>query len=306
MDIQIYVIITIAFTAVSGAVFVLGQYFDSKRQMRRRLPVAGSSAVLNQGPPSTFSALVSQHFTEERYGVDGAFKQKLKLQLMRSGFFSPLALRYYVFSRLCTVIVLPGMAFLVGRVFAPDMSPVLNFVMLSVAAGVGVLGPDSYLSRRQNSLVAEYRLIFPDLLDLLMVCISAGLSVEASFEKVRDHLFVRSPAFARNIELMGAEMRAGRSTVEALSSMADRLALDEARSLVAMLRQSVELGGDIGTSLRIFSETMRSKRMLLAEKKANELPVKIVLPMAMGIFPVIMLIVLLPVLLKLVKIMHTN
>jgi tight adherence protein C len=177
--------------------------------------------------------------------------------------------------------------------------------MVSGAAAIGILGPDAYLSRRQAKLVKEYRLIFPDMLDLLTVCVSAGLSVEASFAKMRDHIFRRSPPFGRNIELMETEMRAGRSTVEALSLLADRIALDEATSLVAMLRQSVELGGDIATSLRVFSETMRAKRMLMAEKKANELPVKIVLPMALGIFPVILLIVMLPVILKLLKVMHS-
>ena len=77
--------------------------------------------------------------------------------------------------------------------------------------------------------------------------------------------------------------------------------LDEAASFVAVLRHSVELGGDVAATLREFSEDMRSKRMLLAEKKANELPVKMVVPLALGIFPVILMIVLLPVILKFLR-----
>jgi tight adherence protein C len=165
-------------------------------------------------------------------------------------------------------------------------------------AGIGVLLPDAYLSRRQAKLVKKYRLIFPDLLDLLTICISAGLSVEGSFERIREQMARRNRSLGRNIELMGAEMRAGRRTIEALNSLADRLGLDEASSFVTVLRHSVELGGDIASSLRVFSEDMRAKRMLLAEKKANELPVKMVLPLALGIFPVILLIVLLPIMLK--------
>ena len=134
--------------------------------------------------------------------------------------------------------------------------------------------------------MGEYRLNLPDLLDLLTVCVTAGLTVEASFERIRDRLSKRSRALGRNIELMGAEMRAGRSSVDALASFADRLGLDEASSFVAVLRHSVELGGDVATTLREFSEDMRrSRRMLLAEKKANELPVKMVIPLALGIFP---------------------
>ena len=132
-----------------------------------------------------------------------------------------------------------------------------------------------------------------------MVCVSAGLSVEASFDRLKGQLAKRSPALGKNLDLMGAEMRAGRSSVEALQSFADRFNLDEASSFVAVLRHSAELGGDVAASLRVFSDEMRDKRMILAETQANKLPVKMVLPMALGIFPVILLIVMLPVALKL-------
>jgi len=81
---------------------------------------------------------------------------------------------------------------------------------------VGVLGPDAYLSRRQSWQIAEYRLNFPDLLDLLTVCVTAGLTVEASFERIRDRLSKRSPALGHNIGLMGAEMRAGNACLQRL------------------------------------------------------------------------------------------
>ena len=248
MDVQVILIISTAFTAVAAVVFVSGQYFESQRRVRRRLPASGSSGP--DGGGWTFGVAVTDHFTEERYGIDTALKRKLKRQLLRAGFFSPLAIRYYVFARFCAVVGLPGVVFVACKAFAPDLSTILVTVAVSVAAAVGVLGPDAYLSRRQSKLVKEYRLIFPDVLDLLTVCVSAGLSVESSFAKMRDHIFRRCPPFARNIALMETEMRAGRSTVEALSLLADRIGLDEAASLVAMLRQSVELGGDIATSLR--------------------------------------------------------
>ena len=95
-------------------------------------------------------------------------------------------------------------------------------------------------------------------------------------------------------------MRAGRSTIEALNSLADRLGLDEAASFVATLRQSIELGGDVGDALRIFSDEMRDKRLLRAEETANKLSVKLVIPLALFIFPVILMIVMLPVGVKLV------
>jgi len=304
MDLEAGLIALTAFLAVAALTFVVGQYVRSADQFRRRLPAGAGAASVEAKKESAFGALVAQHFDEARYGVDAALKRRLKRQLLRAGFFSPLAIRYYVLARLCAVVAPPSVLFIAVKAFGPQHSAVLDVVLVSVAAGIGVLGPDAYLSRRQGALVREYRLIFPDLLDLLTVCVTAGLSLEGAFEKLREHMVRRSPALAKNIELLGSELRAGKSTVEALASLAERLALDEATSFVAMLRQSVELGGDVASSLRVFSETMRSKRILLAEKKANELPVKIVLPMALGIFPVILMIILLPVVLNLVKIMR--
>jgi tight adherence protein C len=98
---------------------------------------------------------------------------------------------------------------------------------------------------------------------------------------------------------MGAEMRAGRSTIDALGSLAERICIAEARSLVAMLRQSIELGTDVGDALRVFGDEMRDRRLLRAEERANQLPVKMVGPLGMFIFPVILGLVLLPVLIRL-------
>jgi tight adherence protein C len=304
MDPVLSLFVLASFLAVAGIAFVVGQYLKTRVDLQHRLPAGATAADSSSpSPQSAIGALVSETFTEERFGIDSKLRQKLRRDLLRAGFFSPYAIRYYVFSRFCTVLVLPMAVFLLCEILAPGMQLVFLMVTVVIAAGIGVLGPDAYLSRRQNGLIQEYRLIFPDLLDLLNVCISAGLSVEASFDRVREHIAKRSRTLGRNIELMGAEMRAGRSTIEALNSFADRLALDEAASFVAVLRHSVELGGDIAASLRVFSEDMRVKRMLLAEKKANELPVKMVMPLALGIFPVILTMVLLPVLVKLMQVL---
>ena len=101
---------------------------------------------------------------------------------------------------------------------------------------------------------------------------------------------------------LGAETRAGRSTADALGTFADRLNLDEARAFVIMLRQSLELGTDIGEALRVFSDEMRAKRLLRAEETANKLPVKMVIPLGGLIFPVILMVVMLPVIIRLLAV----
>jgi tight adherence protein C len=295
MDIWLVLFVSTAFISVAGIAFSVGHMITNRNRLQRRLPAA---LALTSGDSV---GLVGEPFREDRFGLGQKFGKDLRLKLVRAGYFSPSAVRVYVAARVCTVIAAPFLALLGGALLLRDLST-LSFVLIAAASvGVGVLGPDAYLSRQQSSQLVEYRLNFPDLLDLLTVCVTAGLTVEASFERVRDRLSKRSPALGHNIGLMGAEMRAGRSSVDALSAFADRLGLDEAGSFVAVLRHSVELGGDVATTLREFSEDMRAKRMLMAEKKANELPVKMVIPLALGIFPIILMICLLPVILKLLR-----
>jgi tight adherence protein C len=102
--------------------------------------------------------------------------------------------------------------------------------------------------------------------------------------------------------LLGAETRAGRSTIDALASVSDRVGLDEARSFT--LRQSIELGSDIGDTLRTFSDEMRVKRLLRAEERGNQLPVKMVFQLGACIFPGILCVIMLPVIVRLMAIMR--
>ena len=248
--------------------------------------------------------LITDNFTEARFGVDNKLRGKLRLELYKAGFFGQDAIRYYVFFRFFTVIIFPCIVFAVSQVTDLGLNMPMTFLAVAVAAGIGILAPDAYLSRRQKSLQQSYRLIFPDLLDLLVVCVTAGLSLEASFERIRGQMSKQNVAIGRNLELMGAEIRAGQrsgrclprpggptgSPAEPLLSL--RLCGTRWNSAARLLRD-----------LRVYSEELRAKRMLRAEETANALAVKMVIPLAAGIFPVVLIIVLLPIMLSLVKVM---
>jgi tight adherence protein C len=187
----------------------------------------------------------------------------------------------------------------VTEIVMTGQSWVLKAAIVGVAVLIGILGPDAYIARRQRLLTGHYRIVFPDLLDLMVVCVDAGLSLDATFERLSQEVMKRSRELGMNMILLGAEMRAGKTMTDALESFAERLGLDEARSFVAMLRQSVELGTDIGTALRVYSDEMRDRRLLRAEERANQLPVKMVLPLGLFIFPVILMVIMIPVVLRL-------
>jgi tight adherence protein C len=296
-------IVLMAFAAVTGLVFVAGQYFTREIRVQQRIaaPLQGPGRIA--GFLGGFDSIVTKYFDEKRFKVEGVTRSKLRLELYRAGFFHPNAINYYIFWRLCLVVVLPLIALTIAQVLLTDRSALVKFGLLAVCAVLGVLGPDAYISRRKGRMLQEYSSAFPDFLDLMVVCADAGLGLEASLARISGEMVKRCRGLGMNLLLLGAETRAGRSTIDALASLSDRLGLDEAHSFVATLRQSIELGSDIGDALRVFSDEMRDKRLLRAEERANQLPVKMVIPLGAFIFPVILLVVGLPIAVRLMVVM---
>jgi tight adherence protein C len=304
-DLQLALVVFLAFTAVTAIVFVLGQNLATRARVQNRVvaPLQGTDAGRRPVPAWNFDHLVRSYFDERKFGVEGSIRAKLRRDLIRAAFFNPNTLNYYIFARLVSVVVITIAAYVVAATLMADQPWLMKFSVVAIAMFVAVLGPDAYLSRRQRSMHDRYRVDFPDFLDLIVVCIDAGLSLEAAVDRVGPQVSEQNAPLGTNLMLMGAEIRAGRSTMDALDSLADRLAIDEARSFAGMLRQSIELGTDVGDALRAFGDEMRDRRLLRAEERANQLPVKMVLPLGMFIFPVILMTVMLPVMLRLMSVM---
>jgi tight adherence protein C len=144
----------------------------------------------------------------------------------------------------------------------------------------------------------EYRAGFPDFMDLLVVCADSGLSMEAALERVCREMGDSYPALTANIHMTNLEIRAGRTLTDALERFAARVGLEEARSFTTLIVQSLELGSSITDALRVYSDDMRHKRLSRAEEKAYALPAKLSLPMMVCIFPVLFVVILLPVVVK--------
>ena len=158
------------------------------------------------------------------------------------------------------------------------------------------------LERRGDRRKFEYKKAFPDLMDTLIVCLDAGLSIEAAFNRVSmEFLDSSRKDFGLHLSIMMLEIRGGRRLRDALSNLADRLQIDEARSLAVLFRQSEELGASVTTTLRVFSQDMRDRRIISAEEKANTLPLKMLFPLAVFLFPISLLIVLVPILLVVIQ-----
>jgi len=298
-DLSPLLITVLAFAAVATAVFVIGQLVAVQMRVRQRVAAQGSGVEAAPGLAASFDTLVSSFFDEKRFGVEGSVRAKLRRELVRAGFFRVDAINYYIFFKMAAVIVLPAAAYLLVAQFLGDSDWYIKLALVAVVMFLAVLAPDAYIARRTRKLQEGFRIAFPDMLDLMVVCVDAGLSLEGALDRISGEIARQNRHLGMNLLILGSETRAGRSTIDALASFADRVGLDEARSWVAMLRQSIELGTDVGDALRVFSDEMRDRRLLRAEERANQLPVKMVGPLGLCIFPVILGLVLLPVIIRL-------
>jgi tight adherence protein C len=190
-------------------------------------------------------------------------------------------------------------AFLLASIsFAPLSSTVM---LIAVSASLGYLLPFSNVRRKAKLRMREIRETFPDTLDLLVVCVEAGLGIDAAFVRVAQEQSQQGQAIGKELELMNREMQAGVARREALTRLADRLDLEEIRGLTTFLVQTDEIGGSIARSLRVYSETMRDKRMQRAEEAARKLVIKLLLPLALCIMPALILIIFSPIVINLTK-----
>ena len=298
-----FLLITIlAFGAVAIGVFAIGQFIAVQIRVHQRVAAQGRDVETAPGLASGFDALVSTFFDEKRFGVEGSVRTKLRRGLIRAGFFRVDAIKYYIFARIATVVVLVIVALLTEQ-FLVNSEWYLKFALVAIIMLLAVVGPDAYIARRKRKLHLGYRVAFPEMLDLLVVCIDAGLSLEGALDRISGEITRQNRHLGANLQILGAERRAGRSTIDALASLADRLGLDEARSLTAMLRQSIELGTDVGDALRVFSDDMRDRRLMRAEERANQLPVKMVGPLGLFIFPVVLGIAMVPMIIRLLAVL---
>jgi tight adherence protein C len=227
---------------------------------------------------------------------DPARTSALRQQLMQAGFFNRDAVTYYLGARVVTLATGAAATLLVLPL--THGKGMLGILMAAGFSIVALLGPERVIKQRISSREREYRDGFPDLLDLLVASVEAGLSLDAAVARITDELVRRYPHLAEHLKLLTLELRAGRSRKEVWMRLAERLGIDEAKSFATMLRQSEEMGTSLGDTLKVFSDEMRNKRMMRAEAKAMALPAKLTVPLILFIFPCLLGVLMLPAIYK--------
>jgi len=288
---------TLAFS-VMAAVRVRGSV---KRRTERILTdeerKANYSRSLQHSSQKTVAKLIES--TTKHYGSANDENMKvLRRRLVQAGIYDPRGVAFFFIARTALAIGLAAATFLLLPLVRPTGGTF--FWLMVMASGVaGYVGPSVYIDKRISARKLEHRSGFPDFMDLLVVCADSGLSLEASFERVARELGPSYPSLTANIHLTNLEIRAGRPLKEALEHFADRLALEESRAFATLINQSIDLGSSITDAMRVYSDDMRHKRLSMAEEKAYALPAKLAVPMMVCIFPVLFVVILLPVIVRL-------
>lgn len=296
------------FVLVVVASYVAMELFQRRNAVRGKLQTMQSDPLLSDHKPAShrkdnraaWAAIVA---AVEKTGLHlGDTKDvRLREKLVSAGYAGPTAPRAYTLIRLALVFLLPGI-YLAIALTRPEPPGFLSlYVFGSLLGLIGLFLPSLFIQakadRRRETVVNG----FPDALDLMLVCIEAGLGVEAALDRVAREIVRSHPLVASLLGTAVLQLRAGSSREEAFRRMADAAGVDEIRSFTTLLVQSDKLGTSVSATLRVYAEEMREKRRMRAEEKAHRLPVLISIPLVVFMLPTMIGVIMLPAGIRMVR-----
>jgi tight adherence protein C len=256
-----------------------------------------SSALYPRTNKKTFSSTLE----ETRHVIGGVVEHVEKVlprsqaeisvvqqRLVRAGYRNDGAAKTFYGAKVITPVVLVLLVLVTG---VAHFSP---FFVYAVALGGGFLAPDFWLGRKIAKRQAAIKRGLPDVLDLLVICVEAGLSLDQATARTAEEMHRAQPELSDELGIVALEQRAGRARSDAWKHLAERTDVDVVRNLVSMLVQAEQFGTSIGKTLRVHSDTLRTKRIQEIEEKAAKLSVKLLFPLVLFIFPSLFLVVLGP------------
>jgi tight adherence protein C len=301
-------LLLLLFALVAVSAYFAAQSVSVRQVTRRRLVEAGPRGA---GAPALGSLRVESIESAwhklvnsiEARGLslvdtkDAALRQKL----VAAGFSASYAPRVYTLVRLVLVFGLPLLVLLIFWAGGSSPGMMKLYFSLVIAAAMGLYLPTLFIRARADRRQRELINGFPDALDLMLVCVEAGLGLEAAFARVGMEMTTSHPRLAEQFGAVVLELRAGRSHEDALRRMADRAGADDIRGFATLLIQSTKLGSSIAQTLRIYASEMREKRRMRAEEKAHRLPVLISIPLVACMLPAMIGVLMLPAAIRVVR-----
>ena len=279
----------IVLALIFGSVVALGLAFGSlgqRPEQRRLARLAGEDRPPAQVEAEAQGLLARQELTWfDRLMRPFAGNQEkaseetlapVRRRLVYAGYRRDTALATYMGSRVAFALLLPILVMLTPPAWSLGQ---LQLVMgLCLAAGLGMIGPSYWLDQKVKARQKNLQLALPDALDLMVVCVEAGLGINASLKRVAEDFRNTHPILSAEFEMANFETRAGKRTTDALRGLADRTGVGDVSSLVAMLIQTERFGTGLADTLRVHADAMRLRRLQRAEEQANKAPLKMLFP----------------------------
>lgn len=261
------------------------QPFAAGQRRRRRKQRQRLEAVLRE---------IGERMEREQPEMD-----HMRRRLVQAGYWDPDVVRYYLGARVLLAAALGGGTLLVGGLLGGRVALVLFFGCW--LAALGWIAPRWYVSRRRDRRWSEVQLALPDMLDLLVACVEAGMGLNQALARVAEEVRYMSPVLSTELVMVNLEIRAGTPRGEALANLGSRSELEDVRSLVTMLAQADRFGTSIAQSLRVHVDSLRTKRRQAAEEAAAKTTIKLVFPLVLFIFPALFVVILTPAVIQVVE-----
>lgn len=279
---------------VSGREQALSR-LDSYSEMNSEGP-----SILKQGVDRKFDKILKP-FQDRLKSEDIDTNNKHANFMVMAGYYNRGAFSILYATRFIMSASLAAFSATIIAVSNRNLSPILIMTSIIGTAIFGYFFPYLYVKSRISDRQQKFRDGLPDAMDMLLVSLEAGLSFPASLKHVAKEMREVHPIISEQFELVTLEFQAGRRRSEALKNLADRVDIDEIHAMTTMIIQSEELGTSLTSALRASAEDMRRHRMLIAEEKANKLPVKMSIPLVGCIFPTLFAIILVPIIVTIVR-----
>ncbi len=287
---------------VIGIYWLISRPQSAATERLRKMNEQGTTAHV--GPVSITQETAASDFAERLASPfsrlappSAAEARKLQKQLMQAGFRGTSAPIIYRALQLAVMIGLPGLVAFACAMLARPLGSAIVFILLGFVAGFFV--PRYILGRMIRGRQQRVRWGLADALDLMVVSIEAGLGLNAAMLRISEELKDVHPDISEEFEMANLEIRVGREREEALRNLAERTGVDDLRSLVAMLIQADRFGTSIARAVRVFSDSLRTKRRQRAEQAAQKAAVKLLFPLACFLFPTLFIAILGPAALQL-------
>ncbi|MEM9332184.1 MAG: type II secretion system F family protein [Pseudomonadota bacterium] len=278
----------------------------SRADVKKRLTAEPAKSIIDEGPSKKPDAKSKKQITKkvaERANdfyasSDPNSIKKLRMMLIQAGFMNPGAVGYFIAARFASAIGFSIIGVIFILTLYVDQNTGFKLALVVGFAALGYFLPNFYLSRKMAAEELRNRQGFPDILDLMVVSAEAGLTMEASIERIAMEIKSIYPNLSMQLNMAAVEIRAGRPIDQALRAFGERLRLEEVKGFATMVQQAKELGTSVSDALRVYSDEMRHKRMMKAEEKAYALPAKMSIPVTVFILPIVIGIAVIPTIVR--------